>query len=280
MFGMLKSKKLLVIMLCLLAACGITIAVDNLMGQSNKVCADAGVQGADLEISSLDVIKQSESNPVDWLKERDLRKAIDKEDAAYKQLAAQAQDQIQATGKVEATLRDKGLASAKAYNKASETYAQFWDDNNGKTRAKLAREAGKARLANAQMTFNEINSDNISAYNDQMEVLASARSEYMEEAKTDVSASDRADIKSSLTPRLQNLASNLMSLVEQITGLLTQVQSQVGSLNSVGGLTSCASSIASGDGPTNLISPLTSLMNMVKSLASDAQSLISDLTSF
>lgn len=280
MFKALKTKKLLVLMLCILAACGITIAVSDLAGQANAKCADAGINGADMEMSSLDVIMQSESNPVDWQKERSLRKAIDKIDNQYTELAAQAKDQINATGKVTDDLRSKGLACANNFQKASETYAKFWDDNNGKTRAKLARQAGAARVANADMLFNEIDSDKISAYQDEMDKLSAARSEYMEEAKTDVSAEDRAQIKADLTPRLNTLASNFMSLVTDITNLLAQLNSQVSNLTTVGGLTSCASSVASGEGPTNLISPLTSLLSMVKSFASDIQSLISDLTSF
>ncbi len=195
MLAKLKQHKIVIWLLALIGACGVAIAVSELAGQANKTTANAGLAGVDAEIASLDTIKPSESNPIDWTKERNLRKNIDAINENYMSLASKASAEIETSGQVSVSTRDAGLACAQDFKAANETYAQFWESNNGPTRARLAREAGEARVKNADMTFNEIDSDKISAYNDQMNKLAEARSAYLEEAKTDVSAKDRADIR-------------------------------------------------------------------------------------
>ena len=264
-----------------MAACGIAIAAADLAGNANKTCADAGLQGANTEMMTLDLVKQSESNPIDWQQERKLRKAIDAQDAKYQKLVAQAQNEIQGKGSVEAATREAGLACASDFKAASETYAAFWDQNNGITRAKLARQAGEARMKNAEMTFNEIDSDRVAAYNEEMDKLAQARSEYMEEAKTDVSEQDRAAMKADLTPRINTLMAQGNTLVQNILSLIDQVKASTDSLASgdIGAITSCASTAVSGDGPMALLSPLTSLLDLVKSFISNLQSFSSDLES-
>lgn len=281
MLTFIKQHKTTAWLLALLAACGIAIAAADLAGNANKTCADAGLQGANTEMMTLDLVKQSESNPIDWQQERKLRKAIDAQDAKYQKLVAQAQNEIQGKGSVEAATREAGLACASDFKAASETYAAFWDQNNGITRAKLARQAGEARMKNAEMTFNEIDSDRVAAYNEEMDKLAQARSEYMEEAKTDVSEQDRAAMKADLTPRINTLMTQGNTLVQNILGLIDQVKASTDSLASgdIGAITSCASTAVSGDGPMALLSPLTSLLDLVKSFISNLQSFSSDLES-
>ena len=281
MMTFIKQHKTTAWLLALLAACGIAIAAADLAGNANKTCADAGLQGANTEMMTLDLVKQSESNPIDWQQERKLRKAIDAQDAKYQKLVAQAQNEIQGKGSVEAATREAGLACASDFKAASETYAAFWDQNNGITRAKLARQAGEARMKNAEMTFNEIDSDRVAAYNEEMDKLAQARSEYMEEAKTDVSEQDRAAMKADLTPRINTLMTQGNTLVQNILSLIDQVKASTDSLASgdIGAITSCASTAVSGDGPMALLSPLTSLLDLVKSFISNLQSFSSDLES-
>ena len=277
MFAKLRHHKIALWLFALLAACGVAIAVSDLAGQANKTCADAGINGADMEIASLDTIKQSESNPVDWTQERNLRKKIDAVNSKYMTLANKARSELDATGEVTAPTRDAGLACAQDYKAASENYAQFWDNNNGPTRARLAREAGEARVKNADMTFNKIDSDKINAYNDQMDKLTEARQAYIAEAKNDVSEEDKAAMKADLTPRLNSLYSNFMTIINTITSLLDQVKAQLGG-GDIGGLVSCSrAALDSGNPVTSLMSPLTNLMSLVKSLAGDVQSLSSDL---
>ncbi|HIX56896.1 MAG TPA: hypothetical protein H9850_05435 [Candidatus Anaerobiospirillum pullistercoris] len=281
MMTFIKQHKTTAWLLALLAACGIAIAAADLAGNANKTCADAGLQGANTEMMTLDLVKQSESNPIDWQQERKLRKAIDAQDAKYQKLVAQAQNEIQGKGSVEAANREAGLACASDFKAASETYAAFWDQNNGITRAKLARQAGEARMKNAEMTFNELDSDRVAAYNEEMDKLAQARSEYMEEAKTDVSEQDRAAMKADLTPRINTLMTQGNTLVQNILSLIDQVKASTDSLASgdIGAITSCASTAVSGDGPMALLSPLTSLLDLVKSFISNLQSFSSDLES-
>ena len=281
MLTFIKQHKTTAWLLALLAACGIAIAAADLAGNANKTCADAGLQGANTEMMTLDLVKQSESNPIDWQQERKLRKAIDAQDAKYQKLVAQAQNEIQGKGSVEAATREAGLACASDFKAASETYAAFWDQNNGITRAKLARQAGEARMKNAEMTFNEIDSDRVAAYNEEMDKLAQARSEYMEEAKTDVSEQDRAAMKADLTPRINTLMAQGNTLVQNILSLIDQVKASTDSLASgdIGAITSCASTAVSGNGPMALLSPLTSLLDLVKSFISNLQSFSSDLES-
>lgn len=281
MMTFIKQHKTTAWLLALLAACGIAIAAADLAGNANKTCADAGLQGANTEMMTLDLVKQSESNPIDWQQERKLRKAIDAQDAKYQKLVAQAQNEIQGKGSVEAATREAGLACASDFKAASETYAAFWDHNNGITRAKLARQAGEARMKNAEMTFNELDSDRVAAYNEEMDKLAQARSEYMEEAKTDVSEQDRAAMKADLTPRINTLMTQGNTLVQNILSLIDQVKASTDSLASgdIGAITSCASTAVSGDGPMALLSPLTSLLDLVKSFISNLQSFSSDLES-
>ncbi len=281
MMTFIKQHKTTAWLLALLAACGIAIAAADLAGNANKTCADAGLQGANTEMMTLDLVKQSESNPIDWQQERKLRKAIDAQDAKYQKLVAQAQNEIQGKGSVEAATREAGLACASDFKAASETYAAFWDQNNGITRAKLARQAGEARMKNAEMTFNELDSDRVAAYNEEMDKLAQARSEYMEEAKTDVSEQDRAAMKADLTPRINTLMTQGNTLVQNILSLIDQVKASTDSLASgdIGAITSCASTAVSGDGPMALLSPLTSLLDLVKSFISNLQSFSSDLES-
>ena len=281
MMTFIKQHKTTAWLLALLAACGIAIAAADLAGNANKTCADAGLQGANTEMMTLDLVKQSESNPIDWQQERKLRKAIDAQDAKYQKLVAQAQNEIQGKGSVEAATREAGLACASDFKAASETYAAFWDQNNGITRANLARQAGEARMKNAEMTFNELDSDRVAAYNEEMDKLAQARSEYMEEAKTDVSEQDRAAMKADLTPRINTLMTQGNTLVQNILSLIDQVKASTDSLASgdIGAITSCASTAVSGDGPMALLSPLTSLLDLVKSFISNLQSFSSDLES-
>ena len=281
MMTFIKQHKTTAWLLALLAACGIAIAAADLAGNANKTCADAGLQGANTEMMTLDLVKQSESNPIDWQQERKLRKAIDAQDAKYQKLVAQAQNEIQGKGSVEAATREAGLACASDFKAASETYAAFWDQNNGITRAKLARQAGEARMKNAEMTFNELDSDRVAAYNEEMDKLAQARSEYMEEAKTDVSEQDRAAMKADLTPRINTLMTQGNTLVQNILSLIDQVKASTDSLASgdIGAITSCASTAVSGNGPMALLSPLTSLLDLVKSFISNLQSFSSDLES-
>jgi hypothetical protein len=84
-------------------------------------------------------------------------------------------------------------------------------------------------------------------------------------------------------PKAQKLVSDMGNLVTQVTDLLRQVQQQAGSPSALaGGIGGCATSGGSksaDDSVSQLLSPVTSLLNLVKGLAGNAQSLVSDITS-
>ena len=276
-----KRRVLMWVLLTLLFA-GLAYAGVELMGQANKNVADAGSAGADMEMATLDSVKQSKSNPVDWAEEQRLHKKLDVLDKEYKTHVSKAKSEIAASGHVSENTRSAGMACAAKFQKASENYAAFWDKNNGKTRAKLAREAGKSRVANAQMTFNDVDSSNISAYNDQQEALAEARKEYLEEAKTDVSDADREAIKSSMLPRLKNMADDTGTLITSVTSLLDQLRSQAGGMG-IGAIGGCAKGVVGEGDPADsagaLLAPVTNLLNLAKSLGSNVTSMASDIQS-
>lgn len=276
-----KIRKILMWALISTLIAGLVYAGANLLLQSDKAVSDAGSSGADMEMASLDTIKQSKSNPVNWKQERSLYKKIQRIDAEYSKLAKKAQSEKAANGgKVSSATQKAGLACAKRFQDANENYAVFWEKNNGKTRARLAREAGLTRVKNAEMVFFELDSERISAYNDQQDALAEARSEYLEEAKTDVSDADREALKGKLTPRLVKLSGEVTSLIGQITSLLNQVRSAAG--GDVVAIAGCAKQVVStgsSGGPGALLSPLMSLLNMTKSLGSNVTGLMDDISS-
>ena len=274
-----NPRRILMWFLLLMLLAALVYAGVELLGQANKSAADAGSTGADMEMASLDSIKQSKSNPVNWTEEQRLHKKINAIDKEYKALVNKARTETAATGHVSEGTRSAGIACANRYQQACENYAAFWDKNNGKTRARVARETGASRVKNADMAFNDVDSSKISAYNDQQEKLAKARKEYLAEAKTDVSDVDRAAMKSSLVPRLQSMTSEVQNLISQISSLLNQARSAAG--GSTGAMGGCAKQMISGgvsDGPAGLISPLTSLLNLAKSMGSNIATMVSDLT--
>ena len=243
-----KMRKIALWTLLVVMLAGLVWAGLDLLGQSNKSAADAGSSAADMEMASLDSIKQSTKSACDWNQERALRKKIDAADASYRTKLASAKSEIERTGKVSESTRSAGIALAKQFQNASENYAAFWDKNNGKTRAKLAREAGASRVKSAEMAFNNVDASKIDAYNDQQASLRKAQKAYFSEAKEDVSPQDLASLKSSLTPKLEKMGSDLMALVQSVTNILSQVKDQVGSTLSVGGIGGCAKQVATGGG--------------------------------
>ena len=198
-----KMRKIALWTLLVVMLAGLVWAGLDLLGQSNKSAADAGSSAADMEMASLDSIKQSTKSACDWNQERALRKKIDAADASYRTKLASAKSEIERTGKVSESTRSAGIALAKQFQNASENYAAFWDKNNGKTRARLAREAGASRVKSAEMAFNNVDASKIDAYNDQQASLRKAQKAYFSEAKEDVSPQALASLKSSVTPKLE-----------------------------------------------------------------------------
>lgn len=285
------SRKVLVAVLLSLLTVGLVWAGAELFGQANKATADAGINGADMEMASLEMIKKPAEAPnVDWKKEARLRKQLEANTVQYKKAVAVAQSETRDNKAASEKTRAEGLSLAAQFNELSIEYAAVWDAaGNCKTRAEMARKAGLSRLANAEMTFNPISADKIDAYNESMGALQDARQAYVADAKNDLSDVDKKELKSSLLPKANELLDSAVSLSSQVTSLVTEVTNEAAAITSgdpmraavaVGGcakkvVTSTSSDISVVD----LLSPVKALASMCVSLISNIKSFISDLMS-
>jgi len=276
-----KFRRILLWTLAISLMFGLLWAALDLNGQSNKTAADAGSNAADMDMASLDSIKPKATSKINWKQEKALRSKIDQADSQYRKILETANAEISSAQKVSDATRDSGMTSAKSFQDASEEYAAFWDKNDGKSRAKLAREAGLSRVKSAEMALNNISKDKIEAYNTQQDSLRKAQTEYMNEAKTDLSSADKASLKANLAPKIQKIAGNLATLMQGVTGLISQVKEQVSAGGISGAVGGCAKTVTSGgsasDGVSALISPLTSLLSLVKGMTGNVQGMLSDL---
>lgn len=288
------SRKTLVAILLSLLTVGLVWAGAELFGQANRATADAGINGADMEMISLEMIKKPAQAPnVDWKKEARLRKQLEANTKEYKKVAAMAKAENERSNAISAKTREKGLNLAREFNDLSEKYAAVWDAaGNCKTRAEMARKAGASRLANADMTFNAIDSDKIEAYNDRMEALQEARQAYVADAKNDLNDADKKALQSSLMPKAKGILDKVVALGSQVSGLVTEVSNEAAAISSgdplqmtvaIGGCAkkavTTASSSSSESSILDLLSPVKALLSMCTSLISNIKSFISDLMS-
>ena len=277
----------LLIVFILFLLCAVAWAVAELSGQANKSAADAGMASADMEMASLETISKPEKNPpnVNWGQERRLRKELEKQDNAYKGIAAKAQRQASSPNGVDEPTAKALRASAEKFKNTSEQYAVVWEKGKCISRARLARETGESRVASAEVIIAGADSEKIDALNEQQSKLNDARQAYIQEAKEndEISDKDKAAMKANLTPKAEKLVSETGDLVMKVTSLLNDVRSQISPAGLVGGLGGCAASATSGtagdpsDSVAQLLSPVTSLLSLTKGLAGNATSLLSDL---
>jgi hypothetical protein len=284
-------------LIILLLSCAIGWAVaESLSGQSNAQAANTGVAAAKMDMVSLETIKSPQTKPgkpapnVDWAQEKSLRQKLRGLDRTYNQAAAAAQNEIRAKGEVSASAAGELLNAARRFQTVSNQYAAVWEKGNCRTRANLAREAGANRLAGAELIVAGADGDKVSALKRQQDRLNSARQAYVKEAAAngEISAADKASIKSELLPLVNTLISDSARLVSEVTGLLNNIRSQAQSLTSgspdavIGGMKGCASagggsSAGAASGPSRLLGPVTNLLSLAQSLASNSQTLLSDL---
>lgn len=279
---MQRVRKLLVAVFLTALTAGLVWAGAELLGQANKSAADAGSNAADLEMASLEMGKPSTKAPnVNWSQISSLRKQMAANTTQYKRLVNGLNGQ-----KVSEGTRSQGMKLANDFRALSEKEAAVWDAaGNCQTRARLAREAGLSRVASAEMAFSGADADKIDAYNKQMKKLQDARSDYVDDAKEDLDASDRKALQDSLLPKAQTLLSSVTTLASQVTSLLNEVTSQAGSIANgdpmaIAGCARQAVSGASSDNPAMaLLSPVKALSSMVMSMLSSVKGLISDIMS-
>lgn len=277
-----KFRKILIWTLAVTLLAGLVWAVNDQLGQSNKIAADCGSNAAKTDMASLSSIKPTKAkSKIDWKQEKALKDNTFQVDAEYMKILDTANKELATASKVSDATRSSGIAAANSFKEACEQYALFWDKNKGQTRAKLSREVGASRVKSAEMAFNSIDKDKIEAFNKQQDSMRKAQSEYMSEAKTDLSPADKAALKADLTPRVQNIANNLTALVQSLTGLLNQVKDQMGSGGISAAVGGCATTGGSGGSPASnvaaLLTPLNSLMTLLKGMITNAQGLMADL---
>ncbi len=291
-----KMKKTLLWILALTLTAGLVYAAADLMGQTNSQAADACNNSTDMEMATLDSVKkpapEKQASNVNWGQINSLDSRLKGIDAQYKSAAERAGAE-KAQGSVSEGTRSNGMALAQQYNSVAMQLADAYQSNNMITRANTVRQLGKTRLANADMTFNNVDSDRISAYRAESDKLSQMRKAYF--AENDLSAEDKAALKSSVLPRVQASSAKAGELVKTIGALLLQVTEQTGGIGGIGNISAasiggCAKKAATdaavqtattGDvsNLTNLIGPLKALLSLVEGLSGDSQSFISDLSS-
>ncbi len=276
-----KVKRIILWVLALTLMAGLVYATADLLGQTNKKAADAGSNATDMEMATLDTIKKpAKSDNINWAEITPVDRKLKSIDAKYK-VAVDKAGAEKAAGTVSEATRSEGMSLAQQYHDTALQLAAVYEKNNMITRAKTVRQLAKTRLANADMSFNEVDSARIDAYKAEQAKLGEARKAYF--AENDLSAADKAELKRNVLPRVQQTSTNLLELVDTVASLVLQVKNQVGggvSAASIGGCAkSAVSSAASGGGVTSLLGPLQALLSLAQGMSGDAQSLASDLSS-
>lgn len=286
-----KNKKLILVLGLILLAAALVWAAAELSGQANSLAQDAGSNSADMEMVTLNTIKQPAKTkdapkppPCDWKKERSIKKAIDANDAQYKGLRSKAKSELNATGKVSAGTKSAVMNSANQFKKLCYDYAAMWDACKCTTRANTARKSGDSRIKSAAVLVGgDINEGNLTAMQRAQDEMKAARREYVKKATAggEISDQDKADLKSTVVPQIKSLMSQTQSLVTGSTSLLGDIQKGATS-GGLTGLTKMAKSAASGDAggvAKTLLKPVTTLVSVAKSMLSNVQALFQDAQS-
>jgi len=276
-----KNKKLLIIFGIILLVAAIAWAAAELSGQANAAAADAGDQSLESEDISLGMLQKPKPKknppPCDWQLEKRLRKNIETNNGEYKKVVDKAKGEAKSDGKVSPKTGDVLLYWATEYKDLQEEYASMWDSCTCKTRAKLAREFGQTRLRSAEVTGSEIDKEKLAALSEQQDKMKAARREYVAKAtkNKEITSQDKSAMQANLIPRTQSLISNLGDMVQQITGLLQQVQDSATKAKSgglMGGLKTMTS-LSKG----NLLGPVQGLLSLVQNMLTGAKDLSTDV---
>lgn len=280
-FNKNRRVKYIIGLVLLLAA--VAWAASQLSGQANAAAADAGANSLEMEKISLDMITEPKpkKNPpsCDWQEEKRMRKLIEENNTAYGDLVAKAKSESTNQEKVSSETASAVKDSATKYASLQENYAKMWDACSCKTRAKLSRELAESRIKNADVVANEINSDKIEAMQAQQEKLNQARQEYVEQAKNDeeLTPEDKKEVAVKLIPRTKMVATNIAKLVQEVVGLMQQVQETASAAKGGSGMLSTGFKALKGLTEGNLFMPVKALLSLCKSMATSAEALLSDL---
>ncbi|MDR2054413.1 MAG: hypothetical protein LBQ10_00855 [Desulfovibrio sp.] len=276
-----KSRRIALWLLLSTLMAGLLWAGVELLGESNKVTADAGSNAADLEMASLDAVKPDAKVKAKGVsREVALKRKITQIDNAYIARLNAAKSEIASGGEVREATRSAGLKLARDYKEANDELSAWYDGHGSASRAEVCRAVGESRVASAEMAFNKIDGDKIDASNAKQDALNKALKTYLADARNDLTDAERASIKASMTPRLQQLSSNVQTLISQVTSLLNQVSSSA----SPAAMAGCAAkTVATSSDPSDvagsLLMPLKSLLSLVKGMAGNISGMMSDVNS-
>ena len=283
-----KHHKVLLVVGLLLLVAALVWAAAELSGQANALAQDAGDSSADMEMTTMDTIKKPQKTkdspkppPCDWQKERQIKRAIDANNAQYKGLRSRAKSEMRGAGKVSSGTSNAVMASAKEFRKLSYDYADMWDACKCRTRAKTARKSGDSRLKSAAVLVGgDIDEAKLKEMRAAQDDMRDARRQYAKKAADgdELSDADKGDIKANVVPQIKGLTSQVQGLVTGTTSLLGDIKKQATG-GGLSGLTKLAKTAASGDAgsvASKLLKPVTTLLNVAKSMLSNVQALASD----
>lgn len=281
-----RHKKMYLILAAMLLTAGLVWAAAELSGQANAKSAEAAEGSAEIEMVTLDTIKQPKPKkkdppPCDWQAEKRIRHAIKANDKGYKQLLAKVKAEVRSQGKVSDATKGEVMNSAQGYNQLQNEYADMWQQCNCKTRSKLARKLADSRLKNAEVAVSEIDEEKLKEMDKAQEEVRQARREYAVHAKEndEISDEDKKEIQAKVVPEVEKMAVKLKSLLSSVTALMKEVQSTASSVKSgssggLGGLLGSVKKLAA-TGP-KLLTQVKTLLGVVESLSSNVNDLQAD----
>jgi hypothetical protein len=275
-----KSRKILFWILLIVMMAGLLWAGRDILGEADGAATAASDSQFQFEESAGQAVLDTKAvkPKAKTSKVASLKKKIAQLDNAYRAKLSAAKSEIASSGVVSEGTRSAGLKLAQDYKITNDGLAAWYEEQGLRSRADVYRATGESRIASAEMAFNKIDGGKVDAANAKQDALRKAMSTYFADAKNDLTDAERAQIKTSLVPRLQQISGNLTQLVQTVISLLSQVQSSA----SPAAMAGCAAKqLASSSDPSDiagsLLMPLKSLLSLVKGMASNVQGMMTDV---
>lgn len=230
---MRKNRKLIITIIFLLGAAALVWAVAELSGQANSLAQNTGSNSAEMEMVTLNLIKKPARTinspkppPCNWKQERQIKKALDANDARYSQLKKKAKQEMKSTGRVSSSTAAQLRSTAKAFDNLCRQYASMWEACNCRTRAKTARKSGLARVRSAEVVINAFDNNKLDEMRKAQKEMKDARREYAYKAidGSEISAVDQKDIRENIIPQIDGMISRFTELVNKITSIIMDIK--------------------------------------------------------
>ena len=266
----LNRKRLIILGLLALGA-ALAWAAAELLGTASSLAQDAGSNNSTLEMISVESIKRPVKTkeypagpPCDWGLEKNLRRALQSNDLGFNQASAQAKREMSSSGQVSAGTKRQVMDLAREFQNLSNQYAVMWDSCKCYTRAKLAREAGTARMKSAAVIAGGFEKSDLKAMTDAQDQVRLARREYAVKAVQgeEIGSEDKADLRDRLLP----MAKQLLATVEAGEQKATEFRWDAKRAISGGGHSGGGSGGGSGSGGNVKLSPEQQLVIAIASV--------------